>query len=87
LVESWSKENSPSAGSALVHKERAKGLGWGTKQALVPCCKVLECSQAECGMDAPRDFYSLTQREKKKKATRSKYLLLVEVEGEVDGKK
>ena len=86
MVESWSKENSPSAGSALVHKERAKGLGWGTKQALVPCCKVLECSQVWNGCTTG---FLLThpKREKKKKQPGRNIFLLVEVEWKVDGKK
>lgn len=66
MVESWSKENGPSAGSALVHKERAKVWDGGPSK---PWCPAVKCSNAhKCGMDARRDFYSLTQREKKKKS-------------------
>ena len=65
MVESWSEENGPSAGSALVHKERAKVWDGGPSKPWCPAgCKVLEFSRVWNGCTTG---FLLTQEKKKKK--------------------
>lgn len=86
MVESWSKENGAFCWVRPRSQREGQSLGWGTKQALVPCCKVLECSQVWNGCTTG---FLLThpKREKKKKQPGRNIFLLVEVEWKVDGKK
>ena len=86
MVESWSKENGAFCWVRPRSQREGQSLGWGTKQALVPCWKVLECSQVWNGCTTG---FLLThpKREKKKKQPGRNIFLLVEVEWKVDGKK
>ena len=65
MVESWSKENGAFCWVRPRSQREGQSLGWGTKQALVPCWKVLECSQVWNGCTTG---FLLThpKREKKK---------------------
>ena len=85
MVESWSDENGPSAGSALVHKERAKVWDGGPSKPWCPAgCKVLEFSRVWNGCTTG---FLLTQERKKKNSNQVEISSSCEVEEKVDGKK